>query len=71
MIVTNVGGLPALVPDNKAGLVAEPNATSLAQKIMEYFNKGEDHFLSHLVEEKKKLSWTNMVESILEVANSK
>ena len=71
MIVTNVGGLPALVPDNEAGLVAEPNATSLAQKIMEYFNKGEDHFLPHLVEEKKKLSWTNMVESILEVANSK
>lgn len=71
MIVTNVGGLPALVPDNKAGLVAEPNAASLAQKIMEYFDKGEDYFLPHLVEEKKKLSWTNMVESILEVANSK
>ena len=71
MIVTNVGGLPALVPDNKAGLVAEPNAASLAQKIIKYFDKGEDYFLPHLVEEKKKLSWTNMVESILEVANSK
>jgi glycosyltransferase involved in cell wall biosynthesis len=71
MIVTNVGGLPAMVPDNKAGLVAEPTAASLAQKIQEYFEKGETHFLPHLLEEKKKFSWTKLVESILEVANSK
>jgi len=71
MIVTNVGGLPAMVPDNKVGLVAEPTAASLAEKIVGYFDKGETHFLPHLIEEKKKLSWTKMVESILEVANSK
>lgn len=71
MIVTNVGGLPSMVPDNKVGLVAEPNALSLAQKIEEYFNKGEDYFLPHLLEEKKKFSWTKMLESILELANSK
>jgi glycosyltransferase involved in cell wall biosynthesis len=71
MIVTNVGGLPAMVPDNKAGLVAEPNAASLAKKIQEYFDKGENHFLPYLLEEKKKFSWTKLVESILEVANSK
>ncbi len=70
MIVTNVGGLPAMVPDNKVGLVAEPNAASLAEKILEYFTKGENHFLPHLLEEKKKFSWTKMVESILEVAIS-
>jgi glycosyltransferase involved in cell wall biosynthesis len=71
MIVTNVGGLPAMVPDNKVGLVAEPTAASLAEKIQEYFDKGEDYFLPHLLEEKKKFSWTKMLESILEVANSK
>jgi glycosyltransferase involved in cell wall biosynthesis len=71
MIVTNVGGLPAMVPDNKVGLVAEPTAASLAEKIQEYFDKGENHFLPHLLEEKKKISWTKMLESILEVANSK
>jgi glycosyltransferase involved in cell wall biosynthesis len=71
MIVTNVGGLPAMVPDNKVGLVAEPNAASLAEKIIEYFDKGENHFLPHLLEEKKKFSWTKMLESILELANSK
>lgn len=71
MIVTNVGGLPAMVPHNKAGLVAEPNANSLAEKIQEYFEKGENHFLPHLLEEKKKFSWGKLVESILELANSK
>lgn len=71
MIVTNVGGLPFMVPDNKAGLVAEPTAASLAEKIREYFEKGENYFLPYLIEEKKKLSWTKMVESILELANSK
>jgi glycosyltransferase involved in cell wall biosynthesis len=71
MIVTNVGGLPAMVPDNKVGLVAEPTAASLAKKIVEYFEKGEAYFLPGLVEEKKRFSWTKMLESILEVANSK
>lgn len=67
MIVTNVGGLPSMVPDNKAGLVAEPTAESLAEKIREYFSKGENYFMPGLLEEKKKLSWTKMVESILNV----
>jgi glycosyltransferase involved in cell wall biosynthesis len=33
MVVTNVGGLAAMVPHDKVGLVAEPNAASLAQNI--------------------------------------
>lgn len=65
MIVTNVGGLPAMVPDDKAGLVAEPNAGSLAEKIRVYFEKGEAYFLPSLREEKKKYSWKVMVDAIL------
>ena len=71
MIVTNVGGLPDMVPDTIAGLVAEPNAISLAEKILEYFTKGENDYQAGVIEEKKKFSWTKMVESILELANSK
>jgi glycosyltransferase involved in cell wall biosynthesis len=71
MIVTNVGGLPLLVPDGKAGFVAEPNASSIAQKIMEYFNKGEAYFLFHIIEEKKKLSWEKLTGTIFDLANSK
>lgn len=64
MIVTNVGGLPSMVPDMKAGLVAEPNAEDLAKKIETYFSLGKDFFVPALREEKKKYSWINMVEAI-------
>jgi glycosyltransferase involved in cell wall biosynthesis len=70
MIVTNVGGLPSLVPDKKVGLIAEPNAESIAEKITEYFDLGEDHFLPFLKEEKKKYSWKIMVEAILNEVGS-
>lgn len=67
MIVTNVGSLPSLVPDKKVGLIAEPTAESVAEKIKEYFDLGEEFFLSHLREEKKKYSWNNMVKAITEL----
>ncbi len=69
MIVTNVGGLPSLVPDKKTGLIAEPNAENIAEKIVEYFELGENYFLSFLKEEKKKYSWKIMVEAILYEVN--
>ena len=68
MIVTNVGGLPSLVPDDKVGLIAEPMAESIATKIQEYFQKGAAHFLPNLIKEKKKYSWSKMVQTIFEVA---
>ena len=67
MIGTNVGGLPSLVPDNKVGLIAEPDAASIAAKIIEYFEKGAPHFLPHLIEEKKKYSWSKMTEAIFKM----
>jgi glycosyltransferase involved in cell wall biosynthesis len=70
MIVTNVGGLPDLVP-NGVGLVAEPNEKDIAQKILAFFELGENYFLPHLREEKKKYSWKNMVQAIIEVAYNK
>ena len=65
MLVTNVGGLPDLVPDHKVGLVAEPDALSIAQKIKELYQLGEDYFLPHLREEKKKYSWKILADTIL------
>jgi glycosyltransferase involved in cell wall biosynthesis len=68
MIVTNVGGLPALVPDNKVGLIAEPTAGSIAEKIIQFFKTGAQHYLPYLVEEKKKYSWSKMVNAIMSIA---
>jgi glycosyltransferase involved in cell wall biosynthesis len=68
MIVTNVGGLPSMVAHKKVGLIAEPNAESLAKKIEEYFELGEDFFLPFLKEEKKRFSWKIMIDAILKAA---
>lgn len=65
MIVTNVGGLPSLVPDGKAGLIAEPNPPSIAEKMQQLLNLGKEHFLPGLQDEKKKYSWKNLVDGIL------
>ncbi|MBA4139007.1 MAG: glycosyltransferase family 4 protein [Segetibacter sp.] len=64
MLVTNVGGLPDLVPDGKVGLVSEPIPKSIATCILQLYQLGEDHFLPHLREEKKKYSWSKLTEAI-------
>ena len=68
MIVTNVGGLPSLVPNEKAGLVTEPNAKSIANAIVHFYQLGENYFLPHLRTEKQKLSWQSLVEAIKQSA---
>lgn len=65
MIVTNVGGLPAMVPDGVAGLIAEPNPVAIAQKIREYFNLGVSHFLPGLIKEKQKYKWSGIADAIV------
>ncbi|MBO9632148.1 MAG: glycosyltransferase [Chitinophagaceae bacterium] len=68
MVVSNVGGLPSLVPHDKVGLVCEPEPTSIAAAISEYFNKGEQYFLPALRKEKEKYSWHTLVETIEGIA---
>ena len=55
MLVTNVGGLPSLVPDGKVGLVAEPNAEDIAIKILKLYNTGEEIFLTTFARRKKEV----------------
>jgi glycosyltransferase involved in cell wall biosynthesis len=69
MLVTNVGGLPDLVPANKVGLVAEPTPDSIAANILKLYELGENHFLPHLREEKKKYSWHNLTSSIFRLSS--
>lgn len=70
MIVTNVGALPDYVPHEKAGLVAEPTAASLAGAIERYFALGESYFLPQLREEKKKYSWQVLTHEIIQFADN-
>ncbi|MGL6266700.1 MAG: glycosyltransferase, partial [Chitinophagaceae bacterium] len=52
------------VPHEKVGLVAEPNPASLADEIIHFYNLGEDWFIPHLKEEKKKYTWEKMEQNI-------
>ena len=70
MVVTNVGGLPDLVPHNKVGIVTEADPTAIADGILRFYEKGAAHFLPYLREEKKKYSWEKMVENIEALAQT-
>jgi len=64
MVVTNVGGLPSLVPHQKVGLVAEPDPKAIADAIIGFYDLGEDFFIPHLRTEKQKYSWSNLTDAI-------
>jgi glycosyltransferase involved in cell wall biosynthesis len=65
MIVTNVGGLPGLVPHKKAGLVCEPLPDAIATAITDFYALGEDYFIPHLRTEKQKYAWENLTGAII------
>jgi glycosyltransferase involved in cell wall biosynthesis len=70
MVVTNVGGLPSLVPHEKSGLVVEPDPQAIAEGIMHFYQLGEDYFIPHLRKEKQKYSWGKLTEAITGLAES-
>lgn len=67
MIVTNVGGLPALVPHLKSGIVVEPSAKELAEGILQFYQLGESYFIPHLRNEKLKYSWDHLVNAVFKL----
>jgi glycosyltransferase involved in cell wall biosynthesis len=69
MVVTNVGGLPSLVPHEKVGLVVEPGPAAIAAGIDRFYQLGENYFIPHLRSEKEKYSWSKLTEIILQLAN--
>ena len=70
MIVTNVGGLPQMVPHDIAGLVCEANTASIAGAIDGFFNAGAGTFTAGILAEKQKLSWPAFTSGILELADT-
>lgn len=69
MLVTNVGGLPDLVPHQKVGWIVEPNALAIANGIESLYQLGVAHFLPHLRHEKKKYSWEVLANTIRQLAS--
>lgn len=65
MIVTNVGGLPEVVPDGKVGIVAVPEAKSIADAIVRFYDTDIPGIQQHILEEKRKYSWEVFVEKLM------
>lgn len=68
MIVTNVGGLPEIVPDGRVGFVCEPTVRSVADAIDRlYKDDALAHFAANFPAERKRFSWSAMCDKIIEV----
>lgn len=65
MLVTNVGGLPEMVPNNKVGYVTEVNSPSIANAIVDFYeNNREQLFIENTILEKKRFQWSSFVQGI-------
>lgn len=71
MLVTNVGGLPEIVPDGKIGFVVEPEARQIADALVRYYSeRREQEFVENIKVEKTKYAWSNMTDAIASLSHS-
>lgn len=71
LLVTNVGGLPEMVPDNKVGYVVEKNPAEIAKALTNFYTENRaEEFLQNLKEEKKKYEWDKMTAKVLKLAEA-
>lgn len=68
MLVTRVGGLAELVPNEKVGYVTEIDVEEISNKLFDFFsNHRFDEFNKNISLERSKFSWENLIESITNV----
>jgi len=65
MLVTNVGGLPEIIPHMKGGYVVSPDPSEIADAILDFFKAGRaEEFTEGIRKEKARFSWETMVKNI-------
>ena len=70
MIVTNVGGLPEMIPHQKVGFVVNPDPNEIASAIDHFFATDPSFYVKNIQEEKKKYSWDIFSEKIEQLYSS-
>jgi glycosyltransferase involved in cell wall biosynthesis len=66
MVVTNVGGLPEVVPDGKVGFVAKPDPASIADAILKFYQPGSiPNLRENILHEKRKYSWDTFTDVLM------
>ena len=70
MLVTNVGGLSEIVPNEVCGYVVENNCALISEKVFDFFTKDrEKEFVKNVKIEKRKYEWTEFINSLLTLYN--
>jgi glycosyltransferase involved in cell wall biosynthesis len=70
MLVTNVGGLSEIVPHGRVGYTVNTNESDIADALIDFFeNKKNDEFISNIIKEKKKYTWSTMTNTINNLIN--
>ena len=64
MVVTNVGGLPEIVPDGKCGYVVDPTPQSIAIAIADFYTNRPD-FSEGIASQKQQFSWSRLTAALL------
>ena len=68
MLITNVGGLPEIVPDGRVGLVCEPTVEGIIEGLKRVYSENVlPGLIANFPEERKRFSWAAMCDKLLEV----
>lgn len=68
MVVTEVGGLPEIVPHGKVGYVVPIDPQAVADAIVDFYDHHQaSDFIPYIKEEKKKYTWKNFCERTKEM----
>ena len=69
MLVTDVGGLAELVPDQKGGYVCPVDVSEISQRLVDFYRHDREEAFSAAVRvEKQRFSWESMINSLSQVA---
>jgi len=70
MLVTNVGGLPEIVPHNKVGYVVEPDPQEIALALIDFFENNKlTVFTANAMIEKERFSWDKMTKTLFHLSS--
>lgn len=71
ILVTNVGGLPEMVPDGKVGYVTTQSTDEIAKALTDFYSSNKEaEFKSNLKIEKQKYLWDKLTAKVLALAES-
>ncbi len=71
VLVTDVGGLPEIIPDKKVGYLVKPDPEHVADALVDFYdNQREQDFIPFIKEHKKQYSWEKLTSYIKDIYNT-